>query len=171
MIDLEELAALTGIAPESAEPLTFRCAVALERRHRPGAILTGDSNGLELREELRWRQRAPDVVLHEDLNKVTEEGAEAIALAVAALRRSWRVTRRLRSRLAEGADWLLHDPANGSRIILEVGGTDERDVDALLEQKVAQVSRSPFASTSETAACVVRFREPKARLWSSDESR
>ena len=169
MIDLEELASLTGIAPESAGPLASRCAIALERRHRPGVVLNGNASGHEISEELIWRERRSGEV-HEDWNRVTEEGAEAIALALAAARHSWRVRRRLQSRLAEGADWLLADE-NGSSVILEIGGTDERDLDGLLEQKVAQVRRSPFVSRSRAAACVVRFLEPRAQLWSGDEPR
>lgn len=171
MIDLDELAALTGIAPESAEPLALRCAVALQRRHSPGVLLTGDVNGSAISEELRWRAKAAATSEHEDRNRATEEGAEAIALALAAVHRSWRVKRRLQSQFAEGADWLLSDSATGTKVVLEVSGTDAGDLDALLVRKLAQAKRSPFAARGRPAACVVGFSEPRARLWSDDEPR
>ena len=102
---------------------------------------------------------------------MTEEGAEAIALALASSRCAWGVERRLQSRLAEGADWLLVNASDGSRIVLEVGGTDEQDPARLLARKIEQARRSPFSSRGTPAACVVRFLEPSAILWSDDGPR
>jgi hypothetical protein len=171
VIDLDGLAALTGIGPDSAEPLVFRCAIALQRRHRPGVTLTGDSNGLPINEELRWRERVQADPAHEDRKRVTEEGAEAIALGLAGLHRSLRVRRRLQQQYAEGADWLLLDPATGSKVVLEVSGTDGGNLDALLTRKIAQAKQSIFAVRGRPAACVVRFAEPRARFWCDDEAR
>jgi hypothetical protein len=149
-----------------AEPGRDRC-----RRHRPGVRLTGQTPEGNIDEELRWRERAAEVAAHEDINRVTEEGAEAIALFLACSNGSLKVERRLQSRLAEGADWLLRDRSTGRRVVLEVGGTDEQDLAALLERKIAQARRSPFSSRGTPAACVVRFLEPRAILWSDHGAR
>jgi hypothetical protein len=81
------------------------------------------------------------------------------------------VERRLQSRRAEGADWLLLDRSTGSKVVLKVGGTDEQDLNALLARKIEQAKRSPFSSRGTPAACVVRFLEPRAILWSDDGPR
>jgi hypothetical protein len=167
MIDLDALGVDVGLSEESASVLSHRAAVALERRHEPGVHLIGTVQGRTLDEELSWRRRSPAAAAHEDINRVTEEGAEAIALALASSRCSWRVERRLQSRLSEGADGLLVGPS-GLRLVLEVGGTDEQDLAKLLARKIEQVKRSPFATRGTPSVCVVRFLEPSAILWSND---
>jgi len=64
-----------------------------------------------------------------------------------------------------------HLAADGRELIMEVGGTDEGDVNALFRRKVTQALRSPFSTRSTPAACVVRFVEPVALLWVDDGSR
>jgi hypothetical protein len=130
MIDLEALSNVLGLPENSVAPLAHRAAVALERRHRPGVHLTGTLRDAAIDEEIRWHLRTPDTAAYEDINRVTEEGAEAISLALACSKGSWRIERRLQARLAEGADWLMSDPATGSTIVLEIGGTDEQDLGA-----------------------------------------
>lgn len=171
MIDLDALDAVLALPEESVTPLAHRAAVALERRHRPGVHLTGELQGAAIDEEIRWRERSPGVAAYEDINRVTEEGAEAIALALACSRCSWRIERRLQSRLAEGADWLLIDQTTGSEVVLEVGGTDEQNLAALLARKIEQARRSPFAVFGTAAACVVRFFEPSVKMWSDGDPR
>ena len=171
MIDLEALADAAGLPEDAAAPLAHRAAVALERRHRPGVRLTGALRGAALDEELQWRPRSAEAAAYEDVNRVTEEGAEAIALSLACSRCSWRVERRLQSRLAEGADWLMRDVTTGASVVLEVGGTDVQDRAALLGRKIEQARRSPFAAYATPAACVVRFLEPSVELWTDDGPR
>lgn len=100
-----------------------------------------------------------------------EEGAEAIALSLARSHRAWRIERRLQSRLSEGADWLMVDGSTGSDVVLEIAGTDEQDLAEVFARKIEQSRRSPFAAFATPAACVVRFLEPSATLWSDDGSR
>jgi hypothetical protein len=173
MIDLDELATIAGLPIETATILTFRSALALQRRHRPGVRLLGEARQEPIDEELQWREQKPQRALHaqEDFNRVTEEGAEALALAVAGSKCSWRVVRRLQSRLAEGADWLLVDPATKRKVVLEVGGTDEGDLDPLLARKLKQAKHSPFSERGTPAACAVGFLEPGVLLWSGDGPR
>ncbi|MEO8903416.1 MAG: hypothetical protein ABI488_14485 [Polyangiaceae bacterium] len=171
MIDLETLGTLVGLPERAAAPLSYRAAIALGRRHCSGVRLTGSVLEEAIDEDLQWPETEVHAGAYEDINRVTEEGAEAIALALAGSFCSWRVKRRLQSRLAEGADWLLFDPRTDSTIVLEVGGTDEQDLAALLERKISQARRSPFSTRGTPAACVVRFVEPRAILWSDDGTR
>lgn len=170
MIDLEVLTDLLGLHEDSVAPLAHRAAVALERRHRPGVHLTGTVRGATFDEEIRWRLRTPDAAAYEDINRVTEEGAEAISLALACSKSNWRIERRLQARLSEGADWLMIDPT-GTTIVLEIGGTDEQDLEALLARKIKQARSSLFSARGTPAACVVRFLEPSVKLWVDDGPR
>ena len=171
MIDLEALASMVGVPEDNATPLVHRAAVALERRHSPGVHITGTVADAVFDEELHWRPRAPAAATYEDINRVTEEGAEAIALALASSKCAWRVQRRLQARLSEGADWLMTDTLSGATIVLEIGGTDEHDIEALLDRKIAQARRSPFSERGIPAACVIRFREPTVRMQIDHEHR
>jgi hypothetical protein len=171
VIDLEGLAEVVDLPGDSAAPLIHRAAVALERRHRPGVRLSGDLQDVPIDEELRWRERGLGIAPYEDVTKATEEGAEALALALAGALRSWRVVRRLQQQHREGADWLMLDITTGNRVILEVGGTDEQNLATLLQRKLDQARGSPFAASATPAACVVRFLEPSAKLWADDDSR
>ena len=75
-----------------------------------------------------------------DHNRVTEDGAEAVALALAHRDRGWRVVRRLQRE--EHADWLLEETREGERrvVALEVSGVDRGGISARLAEKLAQVS-------------------------------
>lgn len=171
MIDLDDLDGLCpGLPKESAGPLALRACVALERRHAPGVTLDMALQGAHKREEIRWSKLPPGVAPTQDDLRVTEEGAVAIALALSARHCRWRVVRCLQSRLGEGADWLMIDAAE-RRVILEVGGTDEGRLEALLSAKLEQARGSPFARRGVPAACVVRFVEPRALLRSDHEHR
>jgi hypothetical protein len=87
VIDLEDVANLCpGLPAESAGPLAFRAVVALQRRHKPGVSLTGTMRGQSLHETLKWRERPTDLAPMEDFNRSTEEGAEALALALSGRR-------------------------------------------------------------------------------------
>ena len=166
MIDLEDLERLCpGLPKESAGPLALRACVALERRHSPGVALDATVHGEPQRQELRWSKLPATVAPTQDDLRVTEEGAVAIALALSARHCRWRVVRCLQARLGEGADWLMVD-ASQRRIVLEVGGTDEGSLGALLSQKAEQARSSIFSRHGRPAACVVRFAEPRALLQS-----
>jgi hypothetical protein len=171
MIDLDALAELLELPEETVSPLAHRAAVALERRHAPGVRVTGTVPGAPVDEEIQWRVRTPDAAMYEDINRVTEEGAEAIGLALAGSKCMWRIKRRLQARLAEGADWLMSNQATGSTMVLEIGGTDEQDLEALLARKIEQARRSPFSARGTPAACVVRFLEPSVMMWVDDGPR
>lgn len=170
MIDLDDAASLCpGLRAETAAPLAFRATIALQRHHEPGVELVGTVRGSDVREALSWRKRSAGLIEMEDLNRSTEEGAEALALALAGRHHRWRVKRRLQSRLAEGADWLMQSGAE--QIVLEVGGTDEGDLQALYGRKVRQAQDARWSPRTPRAACVVRFVGPQILFWSSDGHR
>ncbi len=167
MINLDDLVSLCpGLRAESAEPLAFRAVIALQRRHSPRVKLSGLVRGMKLRDALTWKERSAALAALEDFNRVTEEGAEALALAIAGRGCGWTVKRRLQSRLSEGADWLLK--SDDDEVILEVGGTDEGDLEALHKRKVHQARAAAWPEGTVRAVCVVRFLEPKVLFWSSD---
>jgi len=171
VIDLDDLEGLCpGLPKESAGPLALRARVALERRHSPGVTLDATVHSAPEREELRWSKLPARIASTQDNLRVTEEGAVAIALALSARHCRWRVVRCLQSRLGEGADWLMID-ALKRHVVLEVGGTDEGSLGALLSVKMEQARNSIFSRRSRPAACVVRFVEPRALLQSDHEPR
>lgn len=170
MIDLDDVASLCpGLRVETGEPLVFRAVMALQRRHKTGVELLGTVRGNDLREALTWKKRPAALAPFEDFNRVTEEGAEIIALALAGQRCGWTVKRRLQSTRAEGADWLMKSGAD--KVILEVGGTDKADLKARYGQKITQAQTASWPKGTLLAACVVSFVEPRVLFWSSDGPR
>jgi hypothetical protein len=82
-------------------------ALALGRRHEPGveAEVTLDAESVVA--TLVWEKRPAADALQLDYHRVTEDGAEAVALALVHSARSWVVLRRLQRE--EHADWLLRE--------------------------------------------------------------
>jgi Mg-chelatase subunit ChlI len=97
-----------------------------------------------------------------DHNRITEDGAEAVALALAHRHRAWRVIRRMQRE--EHADWLLEDAQEeGRRVVaLEVSGVDRGSIAARLSEKLAQVAKS--VDVDQRWARIVGFEEPAAAL-------
>jgi len=162
-LELERLREIHPQLPETtAAELVFRAALALQRRHLAGVNMGIRLVTMGLHTSLDWTFRAPagDAML--DRHRVTEDGAEVLALLLVNVAFGWVARRRLQR--GECADWLLRD-ADDRRIALEISGTDNSDVEVRLREKVAQVSKSKAAGTGGTkAACVVRFEEPLALL-------
>jgi hypothetical protein len=167
MINLDELVSLHPDLPsEIAAALATCAAVALERRYQPGVRLAAVVRGLPLEIGLVWRPRRPKDASMLDAKRATEDGAECIALALLGHDTSWRLVRRLQSRLGEGADWLVKDPKTGHCTVLEISGTDDGPFERRLRSKVMQARSA--ASGRGAAACVVRFLEPRAELYTDD---
>lgn len=159
-IDLEDLSSSTGLPRRSAAVLAFRAGIALGRRHRPGVLMVATVEDEDLHVELRWEAPEDAEKSHQESNRVTEEGAEGLALALVCSSGGWRVVRRLQSVDQERADWLL---SNGREsLLLEVGGTDRQPLATLLKTKLEEARSSPLADRAAPAACVVRFLEPTA---------
>jgi hypothetical protein len=72
--------------------------------------------------------------------------------------------------MSEGADWLMRDRSN-KLVAFEISGTDEGNLTGLLGRKLRQAQSSPWARKGKAAACVVRFKDPKAILQDDVEPR
>jgi len=113
---------------------------------------------------LTWLSADLGTLEQHDSKRITEDGAEAIALAVPHESKAWHVVRRLQQ--GEHADWLLEHRSNDVRklIAFEVGGTDRRGIAALLREKLAQVAKS--IDVDHRCAGVVGFKQPQTALQS-----
>lgn len=93
-----------------------------------------------------------------DAKRVTEDGAEAVALAVVHTTGGWTVKRRMQQ--GEHGDWLLVGPQHTLlNLVLEVSGTEESNAAQRLGQKLSQVAKSTEPNC-DCAAVVVSFKEP-----------
>jgi hypothetical protein len=95
-------------------------ALALQRAgHASPAPIGIDHDGVENRADIAWLTQDPILLEALDGKRVTEEGAEAVALVYANATAGWVVKRRLQQ--TEGADWLLNKEKRW--LALEVSGT------------------------------------------------
>jgi hypothetical protein len=163
-IDLNRLREMhTRLPSDLAALMVGRAALALERNgHASGARVSLDlerilSNGL-----LSWPGADLNKIDQHDHNRITEDGAEGVALALGHLHRAWCVIRRMQRE--EHADWLLEDARSGKRqvVALEVSGVDKGSIAARLSEKLTQVSKC--TDVDQRWAGVVGFGEPIAAL-------
>jgi hypothetical protein len=170
-IDLTRLREMhTRLPIDLALVMVGRAALALERnKHKSGVRFSQDvdrvlSNGL-----LSWPGADLSKMDQHDHNRITEDGAEAVALAMAYSHRAWRVIRRMQRE--EHADWLLEDSVKGGRqvVALEVSGVDRGAIAARLSVKLAQVAKS--IDVDQRWAGVVGFEQPVAALHSTKRGR
>ena len=105
--------------------------------------------------EIVWLHQDTDRLEVLDTNRITEDGAEAIALTYVNERAGWIVKRRRQRN--ESGDWLLQ---NGSRwLVLEVSGTRTGDFAGRLAARINQVSGCTLR-VNERIAVVVDFQSP-----------
>ncbi len=143
-----------------------RAALAMERNsHKSGVVLSLDLERAPASASLSWPGAELSRVDQHDHNRITEDGAEAIALALSHRHRSWCVVRRMQRE--EHADWLLEETWEGVRqvVALEVSGVDRGSIAARLAEKLEQVSKS--IDCDQRCACVVGFERPLASLHSA----
>lgn len=160
-IDLAALCENHPDAPEEVlQPYMHKAAIALQRRHAPGVRLSIQHGGTQVDDELMWLVKPKRDADFLDAVRVTEDGAEAIALAVVHRLYGWTVIRRVQR--GAYADWLLAQDGSDSRIALDVGGTDKGDDAQILREKLDQVSRCYLAR--QRVACAVRFLEPRCKV-------
>ncbi|MFL6196169.1 MAG: hypothetical protein ACJ75H_18460 [Thermoanaerobaculia bacterium] len=170
-INLSELRAMHPRLPEDVALLmTVRAALGLQRNGHESPVAIGlDLERVASQGLLFWPGSDLAELDQHDHDRVTEDGAEAIALALAHRHRGWRVVRRLQRE--ERADWLLEPSgeAMGERIALEVSGVDRGSVTARLAEKLAQVAQS--TDVDQRCAGVVGFEKPVACLCSTEAAR
>jgi hypothetical protein len=114
-----------------------------------------DHDGEEGRAEITWLSQDMALLLALNDKRVTEEGAEAVALVYANASGGWVVKRRLQQ--TEGADWLLSKERRW--LALEVSGTAAGDPFARLEDKKRQIIVH-CSLGAERLAVVVAFDGP-----------
>lgn len=166
-VDLAKLREMHVRLPtDLALVLVGRAALALERNdHASGAQVSLDFDRIVSNESLTWPTADLGRIDQHDDNRITEDGAEAVILAMAHRHRAWCVVRRMQRE--EHADWLLEDTVGSGRqvIALEVSGVDRGSIRARLTKKLTQVAKS--VDVDQRWAGVVGFEKPTATLRSS----
>lgn len=165
-IDLTRLCDMHPRLPaEMGVIMALRAALGLQRnKHLPGTELQMAIEGARLREPLTWLAADLGTLAQHDSRRITEDGAEGIALAVAHKTRGWQIVRRMQQE--EHADWLLEHRGGKARrlVAFELSGTDGRSIARPLRDKLAQVARCVDADLR--CAGVVGFKQPQAALQS-----
>jgi hypothetical protein len=163
-IDLAELHEMHPRLPEDLVLLmTTRAALGLQRNgHGSPAAIHLDLEPMTIRGMLGWPGSDLATLDQHDHNRITEDGAEAVALALAHRHRGWRVVRRMQRE--EHADWLLEELQGVERqvVALEVSGVDRGEIKARLTSKLDQVARAE--DVDQRWAGVVGFEKPTAAL-------
>jgi hypothetical protein len=169
-IDLADLRELHPRLPEDlALVMIGRAALSLQKNgHGSPAKIRLDVDRAVTHGELAWPGSDPDFLDQHDTRRLTEDGAEAIALVLGHRARGWRVVRRMQQ--GENADWLLEGSEESSegtrqRIALEVSGVARGSITSRLAEKLNQVSQSE--DVDQQWAGIVGFEEPVAALRSS----
>jgi hypothetical protein len=130
-------------------------ALALQRAGHASPVRTETyHDGIEAPAEIEWLSQDLTRLEMLDSNRVTEYGAEAVALTYANSKAGWVVKRRLQP--WESADWLMQNEVGW--LAMEVSGTIEGDPVARLKQKKHQVGRCSLAAYR--MAIVVAFDRP-----------
>jgi len=162
-IDLAQLGEMhTKLPTDLALSMVGQAAMALERNgHAPGVRVSLDVEQVLSNGSLSWPRVDLGKVDQHDRHRITELGAETVALVLAHRHRAWRIIRRMQR--GGRADWLLED-ARGGTVALEVSGVDRGAIATRLSQKLKQVGKSP--DVDQRWASVVGFEEPTAAIRS-----
>jgi hypothetical protein len=170
-INLAELREMHPRLPEDlAMVMMSRAALGLQRNgHGSPVEIRLDLERVGTLGLLAWPGSDLAYLEQHDSDRVTEDGAEAVALALVHRARGWRVVRRMQRE--EHADWLLEETGEGPRqvVALEVSGVDRGSIVTRLTEKLAQVARND--DVDQRWAGVVGFEEPEAALRSAKEVR
>lgn len=146
-----------------AVAMLVRAALALQRNgHATGVGVSLQLQRAVSQGLLAWTHADMTTIEMHDHNRITEDGAEAVTLAVMHQHLAWRVVRRMQRE--EYADWLLERTADAGRetAALEVSGVDRGSIASRLTQKLAQVAKS--SDVDQRWAGVVGFEHPIAAL-------
>jgi len=150
------------LAPVTCADCAHKAAVGLSRHgHVPGASLDIAFDGVRQQGALYWSADSDANGDRLDFHRVTEDAAEAIAVALVHVAKGWVVRRR--AQREEHADWLLVD-ADKQAVALEVSGVDMMDTgQRRLREKVEQVRRHQNPRAIKVA-CIVELGPPRSRL-------
>lgn len=160
-LDLTELKRMHPLLPAStALEYAHRAAMGLERHgHRPGQALGGSVLEQALAARLEWLPADLGAAKQLDRDRVTEDAAEGVSLALVSAACGWTVRRRLQR--GEHADWLLAGSAS-ERIAIEISGVDRGDERLRVAEKRVQVGRC--LGVDQRVACVVQLETPRATV-------
>lgn len=160
-LDLMQLKTMHPLLPAStAAEYGYRAAAGLERHdHEPGVDLATLIENAEHKASLHWTRSPAGGVEQLDRHRITEDAAEAVALALVHVALGWIVRRRLQR--GESADWLLWD-SKARLVALEVSGVDKGSDSERLRLKIEQARRATVAN--RRAACVVELSTPRATV-------
>ncbi len=165
-IDLKKLREMHPELPGDVAVAMLVCAaLALQRNgHATGAGVSLQLERDVSQGSLSWTHADMATIELHDHNRITEDGAEAVTLAVMHRHLEWRVVRRMQRE--EYADWLLERTAERGRetAALEVSGVDRGSIASRLTQKLAQVAKS--IDVDQKWAGVVGFERPIAAIES-----
>ena len=130
-------------------------ALALQRAgHISPVQTTVEHDGQKAATQIEWSRQDMTVLGNIDSRRLTEDGAEAVALAYVHLKAAWVVKRRLNQ--GERADWLLNNATGW--LAMEVSGTITDNPQGRLAEKKRQVSHCSLPA--ERLAVVVAFDSP-----------
>ena len=130
-------------------------ALALQRSGHVSPVRSNvEHDGEKAATQIEWPRQDMAALGVIDNHRVTEDGAEAVALAYVNLKASWVVKRRLQR--GESADWLLNNSTGW--LAMEVSGTITDSPQGRLAEKKQQVSRCSLPA--ERLAVVVAFDSP-----------
>ena len=149
------------LAKSTAQEYAYRSAIGLGRHgHELGVRLKLNWTDRSGPSTLHWRVARAGAAAQLDFHRVTEDTAEAVALAVVHVTKGWVVRRRLQR--GEFADWLLIDRGK-SLVAMEVSGVDTTDAAGRrMREKVEQAKRCEIPG--KKAACVVELQPPRSRM-------
>jgi hypothetical protein len=140
--------------------------LALQRAgHRTPVEADTNDDGVEGSAEIHWQWRdtnlVDDVLI--DRNRLTEDGAEGIAITYLHAKSAWVVKRRIQQ--GEYADWLMQREADFMAV--EVSGTAEGNAFTRLKEKKQQIARCSLPA--ERIAIVIAFDKPLILASPPDE--
>jgi hypothetical protein len=165
-----ELAKIREMHPklpaELALVMVERAGLALQRNgHTSGLGFSWEWEHEVFNGVLSWPEADMSTIDQHDYNRVTEDGAEAVALVLSHHHQGWRVIRRMQRE--EYADWLLEHRGEEHRrlIALEVSGVDRGTIGGRVTEKLTQVASS--TDVDQQWAGVVGFQLPTATLRST----
>ena len=170
-IDLGRLREMHPRLPiDIAGIMVLRAALGLQRnKHSTGASLQLIIEKIDALGTLIWPTANLATIHQHDSKRITEDGAEAIALAVAHKQKAWCVIRRMQQ--GEHADWLMEHQHDGVRklIAFEVSGVDQGSITSCLGAKLKQVANSK--DVDQRSAGIVGFQQPQTTLCSVEVKR
>jgi hypothetical protein len=146
--DLCSIYSTLGVRPDVA-------GLALQRAGHVSPVNADiDHDGLVSMSEIEWLLQDASVLSFLDSKRVTEDGAEAVAISYVRAKGGWIAKRKLQQ--GESADWLLQSKLGW--LALEISGTASGDSFGRLREKKEQVARCTLPV--EKLAVVVAFDGP-----------